>query len=134
MRSAELFAGCGGLALGLSRAGFDHALMAEFDPDAVATAQHNKQRGVKHVAHWPVERADVRDIDWEPLRGQLAVISGGPPCQPFGIGGKKQGPDDACDVVPCFWHAHSGSNERREPVTGQRFEYNLAVPRESPVC
>ena len=100
MRSAELFAGCGGLALGLSRAGFDHALMAEFDPDAVATAQHNKQRGVKHVAHWPVERADVRDIDWEPLRGQLAVISGGPPCQPFGIGGKKQGPDDARDMWP----------------------------------
>lgn len=100
MRSAELFAGCGGLALGLSRAGFDHALMAEFDGDAVATAQHNKQRGVEYITHWPVERTDVRDIDWEPLRGQLAVVSGGPPCQPFGIGGKKQGPDDARDMWP----------------------------------
>lgn len=100
MRSAELFAGCGGLALGMSRAGFSHALMAEYDFDAVETARHNKTRAIEHVAHWPVERTDVRDIDWEPLRGQLAVVSGGPPCQPFGIGGKKKGPDDARDMWP----------------------------------
>lgn len=98
--SAELFAGCGGLALGMSRAGFSHALMAEYDFDAVATAQHNKARAIEHVAHWPVEKTDVRDIDWEPLRGQLAVVSGGPPCQPFGIGGKKLGPDDSRDMWP----------------------------------
>ena len=100
MRSAELFAGCGGLALGMSRAGFIHALMAEFDFDAVETAKHNKARAIEHVAHWPVEMADVRDINWEPLRGQLAVVSGGPPCQPFGIGGKKLGPDDSRDMWP----------------------------------
>lgn len=100
MRSAELFAGCGGLALGMSRAGFEHALMVEYDADAVATALHNRERKVDHVADWPMSRSDVRDIDWEPLRGQLAVISGGPPCQPFGIGGKKQGPEDARDMWP----------------------------------
>ena len=100
MRSAELFAGCGGLALGMSRAGFSHALMAEYDFDAVETARHNKKRSLQHVEHWPIEQTDVRDIDWEPLRGQLAVISGGPPCQPFGIGGKKLGPDDSRDMWP----------------------------------
>ena len=100
MRSAELFAGCGGLALGMSRAGFSHALMAEFDFDAVETAKHNKARKIEHVAHWPVEKTDVRDINWGPLRGQLAVVSGGPPCQPFGIGGKKLGPDDSRDMWP----------------------------------
>ena len=100
MLSAELFAGCGGLALGMSRAGFRHALMAEYDFDAVATARHNKSREIEHVAHWPVEMTDVREIDWEPLRGQLAVVSGGPPCQPFGIGGKKLGPDDSRDMWP----------------------------------
>lgn len=100
MLSAELFAGCGGLALGMSRAGFRHALMAEFDFDAVATAQHNKSRAVEHVEHWPVQKTDVRDIDWEPLRGQLAVVTGGPPCQPFGIGGKKMGPNDTRDMWP----------------------------------
>ncbi len=74
--------------------------MAEFDFDAVETAKHNKERAIEHVAHWPVEKTDVRDIKWEPLRGQLAVISGGPPCQPFGIGGKKQGPSDTRDMWP----------------------------------
>lgn len=100
MRSAELFAGCGGLALGMSRAGFNHALMSEFNFDAVETARYNRERGVEHVAQWPIQQSDVRDIDWEPLRGQLAVISGGPPCQPFGIGGKKQGPADSRDMWP----------------------------------
>jgi DNA (cytosine-5)-methyltransferase 1 len=100
MLSAELFAGCGGLALGMSRAGFSHALMAEYDFDAVETARHNMAREIEHVAHWPMKLTDVRDINWEPLRGQLAVISGGPPCQPFGIGGKKRGPEDARDMWP----------------------------------
>lgn len=100
MLSAELFSGCGGLALGMSRAGFAHALMAEFDFDAVETAKHNKARAVEHVVNWPVEQTDVRDIDWEQLRGQLAVVSGGPPCQPFGIGGKKLGPNDSRDMWP----------------------------------
>lgn len=100
LSSAELFSGCGGLALGMSRAGFNHVLMAEYDFDAVATAKHNRARAIDHVRHWPIEQLDVRDIEWEPLRGQLAVISGGPPCQPFGIGGKKLGPADDRDMWP----------------------------------
>ncbi|MEJ0038637.1 MAG: DNA (cytosine-5-)-methyltransferase [Gammaproteobacteria bacterium] len=99
MQSAELFAGCGGLALGMSRAGFIHALMAELDDDAVATAKHNKERGVEHVAKWPVEKLDVQLIDWSKY-DNLALISGGPPCQPFGIGGKKKGSTDTRNMWP----------------------------------
>ncbi|WP_150289999.1 MULTISPECIES: DNA cytosine methyltransferase [Sphingobium] len=99
MRSAELFAGCGGLALGMSQAGFRHLLMAEFDSDAVATVHHNRDRKVEHVAHWPMERTDVRDIDWSAHKA-LDLISGGPPCQPFGIGGKKLGQEDHRDMWP----------------------------------
>ena len=100
LNNAELFSGCGGLALGMSRAGFSHVLMAEYDFDAVATAKHNRARSIDYISAWPIEQIDVRDIEWEPLRGQLAVISGGPPCQPFGIGGKKRGPADERDMWP----------------------------------
>ena len=100
MRSAELFAGCGGLAMGLSRAGFEHVLMVELNLDAVATVSHNKARKVEHVASWPVEAKDVRQIDWQTYRGTLDVISGGPPCQPFAIGGLKRGHADDRDMWP----------------------------------
>ena len=99
MRSAELFAGCGGLAMGTSLQGFHHELMVEFDADAVATVRHNRELGIEHVASWPMDRLDVRDIDWSLHRG-LDLISGGPPCQPFGIGGKKLGQEDGRDMWP----------------------------------
>lgn len=99
MLSAELFAGCGGLALGMSRAGFKHTYMAEFDQDAVATVLHNKTKGVEHVRDWPMGLRDVRDIKWSELE-ILDLVSGGPPCQPFGIGGKKLGQDDHRDMWP----------------------------------
>ncbi len=99
MLSAELFAGCGGLALGMSRAGFTHAYMAEFDRDAVETVLHNKRKGVEHVRDWPMGMRDVRDIEWDTLKA-IDLVSGGPPCQPFGIGGKKRGQDDHRDMWP----------------------------------
>lgn len=77
MRSAELFAGCGGLALGMSRAGFHHTHMAEFDQDAVSTVLHNKAKGIEHVRDWPMGLQDVRDVDWRQLTS-LDLISGGP--------------------------------------------------------
>jgi DNA (cytosine-5)-methyltransferase 1 len=73
--------------------------MAEFDRDAVATVLHNKQKGVEHVRDWPMGLQDVREIDWESLRS-LDLVSGGPPCQPFGIGGKKRGQEDCRDMWP----------------------------------
>lgn len=99
MLSAELFAGCGGLALGMSQAGFTHKYMAEFDRDAVETVLHNKRKGVEHVREWPMGLQDVRSIDWGALSA-LDLVSGGPPCQPFGIGGKKRGQNDDRDMWP----------------------------------
>lgn len=99
MRSLEIFAGCGGLALGMARAGFAHDMVVEYDRDAVRTLEDNKRRNVEHVRHWRVEHADAREIDYRALSG-IDVISGGPPCQPFSIGGKHLGPRDLRNMWP----------------------------------
>lgn len=98
MRSAELFSGCGGLAYGMSSLGFEHVLMAEFNESAVATIKHNQVNGVGHVKDWPIQKTDVRNIIWS--ENIVDVVSGGPPCQPFGIGGKKLGQSDDRDMWP----------------------------------
>lgn len=99
MRSVELFTGCGGLGLGLARAGFEHERMVEWNDCAVATIEHNAKLGVEHVADWPIERADVREVDWRAHAGAV-LVAGGPPCQPFSIGGKHRGDDDHRDMWP----------------------------------
>jgi DNA (cytosine-5)-methyltransferase 1 len=99
LTSVELFSGCGGLALGMSRAGFAHRLLVEWNSDAAATVAANAARGVTHVANWPYVKGDVRHVDWRAHRG-VDVVAGGPPCQPFGIGGKALGPDDDRDMWP----------------------------------
>ncbi|RVI62682.1 DNA cytosine methyltransferase [Sinorhizobium meliloti] len=128
MLSAELFAGCGGLALGMSRAGFKHTYMAEFDHDAVETVLHNKSKGVEHVRDWPMGLKDVREIDWEKI-STLDLISGGPPCQPFGIGGKKLGQDDHRDMWPEAIRAIREAKPRMFLFENVR---NLAGPRFQP--
>lgn len=100
MRSIELFSGCGGLALGLARAGFEHDMMVEWNEDAVTTVMHNRKRGIQHVRHWPIEKLDVREIDWQRFAGRLDLCAGGPPCQPFSIGGKGRGNGDTRDMWP----------------------------------
>lgn len=97
--SLELFSGCGGLALGVARAGFNHLLLVERNAEAAATVASNAVRGVEHVAKWPYKMLDVREVDWTHYRG-VDVVAGGPPCQPFGIGGKALGPDDERDMWP----------------------------------
>jgi DNA (cytosine-5)-methyltransferase 1 len=128
MLSAELFAGCGGLALGMSRVGFKHRYMGEFDHDAVATVLHNKQKGVEHVRDWPMGLQDVRDADWKTLSA-LDLVSGGPPCQPFGIGGKKLGNADDRDMWPEAIRAVREVNPRLFLFENVR---NLAGPRFRP--
>ena len=64
MDCVELFTGCGGLALGLSRAGFKTMRMSEWDKHSIANVSHNKNRGIELVRHWPIHQEDVRSVDW----------------------------------------------------------------------
>lgn len=83
-RSIELFAGAGGLAIGLEQAGFEHVLLNELDSDACATLRQNRP-------HWHVVGGDIAAIDFTPYCGQIDLLSGGFPCQAFSYAGKKQG-------------------------------------------
>ncbi len=91
MRSLELFAGCGGLALGVEQAGFEHAGVVEIDPHAVASLRQN--------TNWPVYETDVRNLDYSRF-GKVTLVSGGPPCQPFSVAGRHSGSRDRRDMFP----------------------------------
>ena len=60
----------------------------------------NRDHGNQYVVDWPLTAGDVRDIDWVPFRGGIDLVAGGPPCQPFAIGGKHAGHADARDMWP----------------------------------
>lgn len=85
--SIELFAGGGGLALGMSLAGFHHVFLNEFEKAACCTLKSNRP-------DWNVIEGDVRHIDFTPLRGKVDFLSGGFPCQAFSYAGKGAGFND----------------------------------------
>ncbi|ADL01343.1 DNA cytosine methyltransferase [Brevundimonas subvibrioides] len=91
MRSVELFAGAGGLGIGVARAGFEPAAVVEWDRWACETLLENKP--------WPVHRGDVREFSYDHL-ANIELVSGGPPCQPFSMGGKHNAFLDRRDMFP----------------------------------
>jgi DNA (cytosine-5)-methyltransferase 1 len=100
MQSVELYTGAGGLALGISRAGFNHLAVVELDRDSCETLQENKRRRVEGVDHWPVFNCDVREFDFGSLPEGIELVAAGVPCQPFSIGGKHKGHSDERNLFP----------------------------------
>lgn len=92
MNSLELFSGAGGLAKGLELAGFSHLALVEKNRDACTTLRKNFDSS-------KVFEGDVRDYDFSQL-GRVEVVAGGPPCQPFSLGGKHRAADDQRDMFP----------------------------------
>lgn len=98
----ELFAGAGGLALGIEKAGFKTLGCIEFDKDACATLRKNRP-------NWRVIESDIADVSSQNLeelfslrKGELDLLSGGAPCQAFSYAGKKLGLEDARGTL--FYH------------------------------
>jgi DNA (cytosine-5)-methyltransferase 1 len=100
MNCVELFTGAGGLALGVSRAGFRHAAVVERDGDSCKTLLLNQRRGLADFADWPIHHQDVRDFDFGRIRKHIHLVAGGPPCQPFSLGGKHRGYRDERNLFP----------------------------------
>lgn len=82
--SIELFAGAGGLALGMEKAGFNHVLLNEFDKYACETLRFNRP-------DWNVVEGDIHEVDFTAYRGKIHFLSGGFPCQAFSYAGKRLG-------------------------------------------
>ncbi|WP_309739203.1 DNA cytosine methyltransferase [Chamaesiphon sp. OTE_20_metabat_361] len=97
MNSLELFSGAGGLAKGLELAGFKHAALVENNKHAYASLCENFDPE-------KVFFGDVRDFDLETLTN-IDLVAGGPPCQPFSLGGKHQADRDKRDMFPAAIHA-----------------------------
>lgn len=98
MNTIELFAGGGGLALGLHDAGFNPVVVVERDPDSCETLRENWHRA--KGLDFRLFNRDIRHVDLAEWRGKVELVSGGPPCQPFSIGGKHRGFRDERDMFP----------------------------------
>ncbi|MDR1040931.1 MAG: DNA cytosine methyltransferase [Deltaproteobacteria bacterium] len=100
MSSLELFAGAGGLALGMHRAGFRPVALLERDKDSCETLRTNLAAFGGGPDSPKVIQADVRDVDYSEFAGRVRFVTGGPPCQPFSLGGRHRGRDDGRDMFP----------------------------------
>lgn len=84
----ELFAGAGGLAIGLEQAGIHCAALNEIDKWACQTLRLNRPE-------WDVLEGDIKNFDFSRFEGQVDLVTGGFPCQAFSYAGKKLGLKDA---------------------------------------
>ncbi|MGB3545636.1 MAG: DNA cytosine methyltransferase [Saprospiraceae bacterium] len=100
MRSIELFAGAGGLALGLEKSGWHSQLLIERNTHACNTLRLNAAGGQSLTKNWHISEADVTTIDYSAITSPIDLVAGGPPCQPFSLGGKHNGREDKRDMFP----------------------------------
>ncbi|MFN3377988.1 MAG: DNA cytosine methyltransferase [Runella zeae] len=98
--SVELFSGAGGLALGLAAADFHHEVLVEWNQHACNTLRFNKEVGLHPVNTWDIVEGDARNFDFTSISKPIDLIAGGPPCQPFSLGGKHKGYEDNRDMFP----------------------------------
>ena len=84
----ELFAGAGGLAVGMEKAGLKCVALNEIDKHACETLRKNRPK-------WNVLEGDIKDFSFSEYHNQVDVVTGGFPCQAFSYAGKRLGFEDA---------------------------------------
>jgi DNA (cytosine-5)-methyltransferase 1 len=107
----DLFAGCGGLSLGLHNAGWKGLFAIEKSPQAFKTLEFNLIDKIKHFKwpKWlPKQAHDINVIiekyasELEQLRGNVTLVAGGPPCQGFSIAGLRNENDDRNKLIDSY--------------------------------
>lgn len=98
--SIELFAGAGGLGIGLAQAGFEPKAVVEVNKWCCDTLRENRDSLAYDEEVWKVHEGDIRKVDFKKYEGNLDLVSGGPPCQPFSLGGRHRAYDDTRDMFP----------------------------------
>ncbi|MCT7960515.1 DNA cytosine methyltransferase [Laspinema sp. D1] len=100
----ELFAGAGGLAKGIELSGIQHRALIEWNKDACKTLTYNYSENL-------VYHTDIRSFQFDQF-DNVDMVAGGPPCQPFSMGGKHQGNIDERDMFPYVCKAISISRPK----------------------
>jgi DNA (cytosine-5)-methyltransferase 1 len=93
MNVLDLFSGPGGLSLGLQSVGATIKAAVELNRDAMQTYSLHTN-AAKHF------NTDIRNVDFTPFKGQVDIVAGGPPCQPFSLGGLRKATADVRNMIP----------------------------------
>ncbi|MEV0636966.1 DNA cytosine methyltransferase [Streptomyces sp. NPDC050619] len=102
----ELFAGGGGLALAVHAAGFRPLLVNELAPRACQSLRDNPPDPKDPERGWPLVPGDVSEISFtDRVSDEVDVLAGGPPCQPFSLGGVHKGTEDKRNMFPEMFRA-----------------------------
>lgn len=107
----DLFAGCGGLSLGLHHAGWKGIFAIEKNPDAFKTLKHNLIDTKNHFdwTTWlPVKEHEINSVlenyptELAGLKGKIDLVAGGPPCQGFSMAGRRNEYDLRNDLINSY--------------------------------
>lgn len=100
MKSLELFAGAGGLGMGVTKAGFSQQIAVELDTQCCKNIKFNIDNGLEYVKDWNLLNIPIEQINFSEFRDTLDLLTSGPPCQPFSLGGRHNAFLDKRDMFP----------------------------------
>ncbi len=107
----DLFAGCGGLSLGLYQSGWKGLFAIEKSPEAFQTLEYNLLKKLNHFdwPNWlPCQPFDINEVienykeNLKSLRGQVDLVVGGPPCQGFSSAGRRVESDERNELIKSY--------------------------------